>query len=160
MAYQLAQINVGQIVDLMDSEAMFGFASRLDEINALAESAPGFIWRLKDTAGNDATSIHVFDDPYMLINMSVWESLETLFKFTYKTVHTELLRGRRDWFNKMSTPFMALWWIPEGHVPTTDEAKAKLEYLETHGVTPHAFTFKERYTVEEWQEALAAEGVS
>lgn len=160
MGYQIAQVNVGIIVDTMDSEAMYGFASRLDEINALADGAPGFVWRLKSSDGNDATSIHVFDDPYLLINMSVWESVDALFEFTYKSAHTELIRQRRDWFHKMSTPFMALWWIPEGHIPNTDEAKAKLEHLKIHGVMPHAFTFKQRYSVEEWQASLAAEGVS
>ncbi len=92
--------------------------------------------------------------------MSVWESIESLFEFTYKTAHTELIRSRRDWFHRMETPFMALWWIPEGHIPTPDEAQAKLEYLETHGVTPHAFTFKQRYSVEEWQAVLSAERLS
>lgn len=160
MSCQLAQINIGKIVDAMDSEAMRGFASRLDAINALAEAAPGFVWRLKSDSGNDATAIKVYDDPYLIINLSVWESVEALFDFTYKTAHTELIRQRRDWFHRMTTPFMALWWIPAGHIPTTDEAKAKLEHLETHGVTPHAFTFKQRCGVEEWLAALAAEGVS
>ena len=98
--FQLAQINVAQAVAEMESETMTGFVSRLDEINALADQAPGFVWRLQSDEG-DATSINVFDDDLMLINMSVWDSIESLKAFVYRTVHVELLQGREAWFGKL-----------------------------------------------------------
>jgi len=133
---------------------MAGFVARLAEINAVADGAPGFVWRLQ-TAEGDATSLRVFDDEYMLVNMSVWESVEALFEYVYRSAHVELLRQRASWFEKMGAPFLALWWIPAGHIPSVEEAKAKLEYLTQRGPTPLAFTFKQRYTVEE----MAASGV-
>jgi hypothetical protein len=154
--YHLAQLNIGRVRGAMDSEIMYGFASRLDEINALADTAEGFVWRLQTEEGN-ATSLHVFDDDMLLVNMSVWENIETLHAYTYKTLHVELLRDRKDWFVPMDTPHMVLWWIATGHIPTTDEAKEKLETLTQNGATPLAFTFTKRFTVEEMltaQEAL------
>jgi hypothetical protein len=146
--YHIAQINIGRIRGPMDGPVMAGFAARLDEINALADNAPGFVWRLQTEEGN-ATSLHVYEDEYMLINMSVWESVDLLYEYVYKTAHAELIKGRKDWFEKLDTPIMTLWWIPAGHIPTPDEAKQRLEHLEKHGVTPLAFTFRQRFTVEE-----------
>lgn len=146
--YQLAQINVGIIRGHIDSPIMAGFVARLDEINAIADQAPGFVWRLQTESGN-ATSIHVYDNEYLLINMSVWQSADALFDYVYRSQHRELLRHRQEWFTKMDTPIMALWWIPAGHIPTPEEAKAKLELLEKTGATPLAFTFKQRFGVQE-----------
>jgi hypothetical protein len=137
----LAQVNIGRVKGLMTDPVMAEFASRLDEINALAEASPGFIWRLQSDEGN-ATSYRPFDDDLLLINMSVWETVEHLRAFTYATAHAELLRQRREWFEKFDRVFLALWWIPEGHIPTIDEAKERLAHLEAHGPTPAAFTFK------------------
>ena len=146
--YHLAQLNIGRVLGTMDSEIMYGFASRLDEINALADTAEGFVWRLQTEEGN-ATSIHVFDDDMLLINMSVWESIEALHNYAYKTDHAELLRDRKQWFSQLGRPHMVLWWIEAGHIPTTDEAKTKLELLTQHGATPLAFNFTKRFTVDE-----------
>lgn len=142
--YQLAQINIAQAKDEMDSEIMSGFVNRLDEINALAEQSEGFVWRLKSDEG-DATSIRVFDDPLLIVNLSVWNELSTLRNFVYKSTHVELIRGRESWFNKMETMHQALWWIPEGHIPTTQEAKDKLESLRENGPTQNAFTFAKHF---------------
>ncbi len=157
--YHLAQINIGRILGEMDSPIMAEFKNNLDQINAQAEASAGFVWRLTGDQSNDATSIHVYQDRYLLINMSVWENIDALFEFTYKSDHTGFVRRRREWFEKLDIPMLALWWIPAGHVPTTDEAKAKLEHMERHGVTPQAFTFKQRFTVEAWlaQKAAALE---
>lgn len=152
--YQLAQVNIGRIRGLMDGPVMAGFVARLIEINALADAAPGFVWRLQ-TAEGDATSLRVFEDEYMLINMSVWESAEVLYEYVYQSAHAELVRGRKDWFEKMDTPIMTLWWIPAGHIPTPEEAKQRLEHLEKHGVTPLAFTFKQRFTADEMLRTIA-----
>ncbi len=139
-AYHLAQVNVALARAEMTSEIMSGFVSRLDEINRLAESAEGFIWRLIGD-GSDATSIRAFDDPMLLVNMSVWRDLESLKTYAYKTAHVELIRDRDAWFHKLPEAHQALWWVPAGHVPTVHEAKAKLEHIRTRGPSPEAFTF-------------------
>lgn len=123
---------------------MSGFMNGLAEINALAEAATGFVWRLTTPAG-DATELRPFDDPHIIVNMSVWEDVESLFQFTYYSGHTDFYRRRGDWFSKMETPPTVLWWIPAGHIPTLDEAKEKLDHLTQHGSTPAAFTFKQRF---------------
>ena len=120
---------------------MAGFVARLDEINALADRSPGFVWRLQTEEGN-ATYFRPFEDDRMLLNMSVWESVETLKDYVYKTAHAQLLRQRQDWFEKLSAVYMALWWVPPNHIPGIDEAKKRLAYLEAHGPTQFAFTFK------------------
>jgi hypothetical protein len=146
--YHLAQVNIATMLAPLDSPTMSGFVNRLDEINALAEGTPGFVWRIK-TDGGDATSIRAFDDEKIIINMSVWQTIEALYDYAYYSKHVEVFRKRGEWFERMDTPILALWWIPVGHVPTTDEAKERLSYLEQHGPTPYAFTFKKRFSAEE-----------
>jgi len=124
----------------MDSQKMKSFVDRLDEINALADGSPGFVWRLQTEEG-DATSIQAFDNPNMLVNMSVWEDLDALKNFVYKSSHVELIRDRDAWFNKMITVHQVLWWVPAGHIPTVDEGKEKLNDLQNNGATKSAFTF-------------------
>lgn len=148
-SYHIAQINVARMVAPVDSESMFGFTSRLDEINALADQAPGFVWRLQTEEG-DATDIRIFDDDMIIINMSVWESLEDLHNYTYKTAHAELIKGRKNWFEKLSSSHMALWYIPAGTIPTPENAIRKLELIDEHGSTPMAFTFAHSFSVDEW----------
>ncbi|BFM10070.1 DUF3291 domain-containing protein [Simiduia litorea] len=138
--YHLAQINIARARDAMDSETMTGFVSRLDEINALADAAPGFIWRLQ-TADGDATSIQAFDDPLLIVNMSVWADRDALRAYVYKSLHVELIRDRDAWFEKIAIAHQALWWVPHGHTPTVEEGKARLQHLEEHGPTTYAFTF-------------------
>ena len=138
--YALAQLNIAQAKAPMESEIMKGFVERLDEINQLADHSPGFVWRLQTEEG-DATSIQAFDDPRLIVNMSVWESIEVLKEYAYKSVHVELIRGRNAWFNKMDTAHQVLWWIPQGHIPTVEEAKERLFHLREHGPTSYAFTF-------------------
>jgi hypothetical protein len=148
MPYHLAQVNIAHMVAPLDSTVMHDFVANLDQINALAEAAPGFVWRLKGD-GNDATSLRPYEDERIIVNMSVWESIDSLFQYAYYSDHTEFFRRRREWFHKMTTPAVALWWIEVGHIPTVDEAKEKLALLEKYGATPQAFTFKQRFTVEE-----------
>jgi hypothetical protein len=142
--YQLAQLNVGRAVAALDDAQMHGFMSRLDEINALAEASPGFVWRLKSDAGN-ATDIKVTDDPLFIINLSVWETPDDLFAFTYRSSHKTLFASRYDWFERASGPNMVMWWQPAGAVPTPDEALARLRLLTEQGPTPEAFTMKSRF---------------
>jgi len=147
--YHIAQINIGRMVGSIDSEEMSGFVARLDEINALADRAEGFVWRLQSDEG-DATAIRVFEDDMILVNMSVWESIEALHNYTYKSAHAQLIKHRKDWFQKLEFSHMALWWIPAGHIPTAQEAVRKLELIDEHGVTPMAFTFAHSFPVDEW----------
>jgi uncharacterized protein DUF3291 len=148
MDYHLAQINIARMVAPLDSPAMADFVANLDRINALAESVPGFIWRLKGE-GNDATSLRPYEDNRIVVNMSVWESIDTLFQYAYYSGHAEVFRRRAEWFSKMTAPSLALWWMPAGHIPDVMEAKAKLDYIERHGPSPLAFTFRQRYTLQE-----------
>ncbi|MCA9887783.1 MAG: DUF3291 domain-containing protein [Anaerolineae bacterium] len=148
-AYHVAQINIAQMVDAINSETMSGFVARLDEINALADGAPGFVWRLQTDDGN-ATSLRVFDDNMLIVNMSVWEDMDSLRNYVYKTAHAELIKMRKQWFEKLGTPHMAIWYVPAGDIPTVEEATSKLDYLEAHGPTPQAFTFARDYTIDAW----------
>jgi heme-degrading monooxygenase HmoA len=127
----------------MDGPVMTGFAAALDPINALADDAPGFVWRLQ-TEDGDATAIRPYDDERVMVNMSVWESLEALREFVYRSGHVAVMRRRREWFERMQI-FMALWWVPADEVPTVDQAKQRLAHLEQHGPTPYAFTFKAHF---------------
>ncbi len=140
MEFHLAQLNVGLARGPMDGPVMAGFKAALESINALADDSPGFVWRLQ-TEDGDATAIRPYEDERMMVNMSVWESIEALRAFVYTSDHTSVMRNRRQWFEKLDT-YMALWWIPAGHEPTVAEAKERLEHLRLHGPTLHAFTFR------------------
>ena len=123
---------------------MKGFVARLDEINSLADKSPGFIWRLQTEEG-DATSIQAFDDPSLIVNMSVWENIEALKKFVYKSQHVELIRDRDAWFNKILNAHQTLWWVPIGHKPSVNEGKEKLAFLQLKGPSKEAFTFSKPF---------------
>ncbi len=141
-AYHIAQINIGRMRAPLDSPTMTGFVNRLDEINALADEAPGFVWRLQTPEGN-ATYLRPFDDDWIIVNMSVWESVEQFKHYVYKTAHAELLRQRRDWFDEhVGDVYFAMWWVPAGHIPGMDEAKKRLKHLEEHGPSQFAFTLR------------------
>ncbi len=142
-AWHLAQLNIGRTLAPLDSPQLADFVSQLDEINALAEAAPGFQWRLVGAGGN-ATDVVVDAYPGLIVNMSVWSSAETLFDFVYKTAHTKVMARRREWFEKIEV-FQTLFWIPAGTIPTIEEAMARLEILRAHGPSPEAFTFKQRF---------------
>ncbi len=142
--WQLAQVNVGQMRGQRGDPQVTGFYAELDVINALADTAPGFVWRLQGD-GNDATDLRPTPDPLFLINMSVWADAEALFDFVYRTTHTSVMSRRKAWFERLESAYQALWWVPAGHRPTIDEALAKLWLLDRFGPTPHAFTFKARF---------------
>ena len=139
--WHLAQLNVGRMIAPVTAPEIADFMAALDPINALAEAAPGFVWRLQTDEGN-ATAIHAFDDPLLLLNMSVWESIASLRAFTYTTAHTDVLRRRREWFERLAEAHLVLWWVPFGHIPTVAEALERLERLRRDGPTPAAFTFR------------------
>lgn len=143
--YQLAQINIAKMkgVDLQDP-IMQEFTENLDRINGLAESSPGFVWRLKED-GITGIESHPFNDMQTIITISVWEDLASLEAFTFKSLHSDFLRRRADWFHKYATAAYALWWIPAGDYPSLESAVAKLNYLQVHGSSAEAFDFKKRF---------------
>ncbi|MCB1883335.1 MAG: DUF3291 domain-containing protein [Geminicoccaceae bacterium] len=136
----LAQLNVGVPQGALDGPVMAEFMGNLDRINALAETSIGYVWRLRDESGN-ATAIESPFGPGVIVNLTVWRDVESLRIFTYRTEHALFLRRRRAWFKETAGPFMALWWVPEGHRPRLLEAKARLDALAKHGPTPESFTF-------------------
>ena len=139
--YHLAQINIGRIVAPIDDPIMAEFVAQLPSVNALADASPGFVWRLQTESG-DATSIRIYEDDRVAVNMSVWESVDALREFAYKSTHAGVMRDRKRWFEKFDGPYMAMWWIPAGHIPTTAEGKERLDYLREHGDSAYAFSFK------------------
>ena len=143
-AYELAQLNIGIIRGPMDSPVMAEFAANLARINALADGAPGFVWRLQTEAG-DATAIRPFENENMLVNMSVWRDVESLQRFVYHTAHVEIMRRRREWFERMSEAYMVLWWVPLGARPQVSEALARLASLRERGPGAQAFTFRQPF---------------
>ena len=142
--HHIAQVNIARMHAPLDDPIMAGFVARLAEINALADRSPGFVWRLQTEAG-DATYLRPYEDDRILFNLSVWETIEQLKEYVYKTAHGEVMRHRRQWFEKFGGMYMALWWIKAGHIPSVAEAKLRLEYLHEHGETAHAFTFKRTF---------------
>jgi heme-degrading monooxygenase HmoA len=143
-SYELAQLNIGIIKGPMDSPVMAEFAANLERINALAERSPGFVWRLQ-TEDGDATAIRPFEDENMLVNMSVWRDVESLNKYVYSSAHVDVMRRRKQWFERMSEAYLVLWWVPRGHHPSVTEAIAKLEALRTQGPSAQAFTFRQAF---------------
>jgi hypothetical protein len=150
MDYVLAQVNVGRLVAPLDSPRLADFVAQLEPVNAVADGAPGFVWRLQ-TEDGDATAIRAFEqdaegaDGGILVNMSVWESVEALGAFVYGQAHLPVLRRRREWFERLKDVYTALWWIPRGHVPTVGEAEDRVRHLRRHGPTPHAFTLRAHF---------------
>jgi Domain of unknown function (DUF3291) len=153
--YHIAQVNLGRIRAPLDDARMVGFMSRLDEINALADRSPGFVWRLQTNEGN-ATYFRPYpEDDQILLNMSVWESIGVLKDYVYRTAHAELLKHRHEWFENFSGAYMALWWVPVDHIPGIDEAKKRIAHLNAHGPTQFAFTFKQTFEPnEEFQKGI------
>jgi len=146
--YQLAQVNIARMLAPLTDTQMAGFVARLDEINAIADTSPGFVWRLQTEEGN-ATSLRPFEDDLILVNMSVWASLSDLLAFVYKSRHRQVLQQRRQWFELFDGPYVALWWVPDGHIPSVEEAKERLAYLGAHGETPYVFSFKKPFPAPE-----------
>lgn len=144
--FHIAQINIARMLAPIDDPVMADFVAQLPPINALAERSRGFVWRLQSEYG-DATSIKVYDDDMIIVNMTVWESVDTLREYVYKSAHHGVLRDRKRWFEKFDGPYYVLWWVPAGHLPSTEEGKERLEYLRKHGDTAYAFSFKSIFPI-------------
>src|SRR5262245_13485290 len=137
--YELAQLNIAVMKEPLDSPVMADFVANLDRINAIAESSPGFVWRLKTDDGN-ATALRPLGEQ-TLVNMSVWRDVASLNDYVYKSAHTQIMRRRKEWFGRMAEASLVMWWVPAGHRPTIAEAIARLEALRKNGPTPEAFHF-------------------
>ncbi|MGW1870138.1 DUF3291 domain-containing protein [Streptomyces mauvecolor] len=139
--YELAQVNIGRLKHPLDSAELKDFVDGLDPVNAVADASDGFVWRLQTDSGN-ATDLRFFGDDTMLVNMSVWRDADALTAFMYQGLHRELLARRFEFFQRLTDPMSALWWIPAGHRPTVEEAEKRVLHLRAHGPTPHAFTLR------------------
>lgn len=141
--YELAQLNIAVMKEPLDSPRMADFVANLERINAVAESAPGFVWRLQTEEG-DATALRPLGDR-TLVNMSVWKDVASLNQYVYKTAHVEIMRRRKEWFERMSEVSIVLWWVPQGHRPSVVQAIERLELLRAQGPSADAFTFRHAF---------------
>ena len=146
MGFHLAQLNVGRLLHPLDDPRIKEFMDGLDHINQLADQWPGFVWRLQTDSGN-ATDVHHpwSQDPFALVNMSVWKTAEDLKEFVYRSGHLDYYLKRADWFEKPNEAHYVLWWVPVGHIPNLEEARDRLEHYRTHGASPQAFWFGKLY---------------
>ena len=144
MTHHLAQINIARLIAPIDDPKIAEFVAQLEPINALADKAPGFVWRLQSESGN-ATDIAYCDDPFIIVNMSVWESIEALRNFAYKSDHARVFRDRAKWFERMANRTTELWWIPAGHLPTVAEGRERLRHYQSNGATPYSFWFTQPF---------------
>ncbi|MFH8613830.1 DUF3291 domain-containing protein [Streptomyces sp. NPDC017979] len=158
-SYELAQVNIARLKFPLDSPELKYFVDNLDPVNAVAEASDGFVWRLKDETG-DATDIRIFDDEWIVVNMSVWRDMDALKTFMYHGTHRELLARRHEWFERVREAMATLWWVPAGHRPTVAEAEDRLRLLRAEGPTSGAFTLTRAFPAPEAasQVALDADG--
>lgn len=143
--FHLAQFNIARALAPLDDPLLHDFVAQLDAVNAEAEASPGFVWRLKGDGDAPSSYLRAYPDPNMLINLTVWESIETLHAYTYRSGHADVYRQRKQWFEPGQNPSFTLWWVRAGHIPTVEEGRARLEYLCAHGPTPFAFTFRRQF---------------
>ncbi len=143
----LAELNIARAHHAMDAPQMAEFVNAIAAVNEAADNSPGFVWRLQDESGN-ATNIAAFDDPRMLVNLSVWESVEELRDFLFKTMHRDYLKRKKEWFGKMDEAYFVMWWVPEGHRPTLEEALERLTHLRNEGESAYAFSFRSNFKPE------------
>ncbi len=140
---QLVQLNIAKMKEPLESPSMAEFVANRGRINTLAEQSAGFVWRLKDDSGHAAAMRPFGDD--VIVNMSMWKDVASLSNYAFKSGHVDIMRRRREWFERMAEAFAVLWWVPASHIPSVTEAKERLEHLRKFGATPHAFTFKEAF---------------
>ena len=151
--YHLAQLNIAMLREPLESPGMADFVANLERINALAEASPGYLWRLQDEAG-DATAIRPFGAE-VLVNLSLWCDMQSLSDYVYKSAHSEMLKRRREWFDKAEQAHMVLWWVPADHRPGVEEAAERLAHLRAHGSSAHAFGFRQAFAA---PDALVTQG--
>jgi alkylation response protein AidB-like acyl-CoA dehydrogenase len=142
----LAEFNIARLRAPMDAPATREFADFLDPVNRFAEQSPGFVWRLAAEDGRGSSYLPpAYDDPLVITNLTVWTDLDALRAFAYQTVHRYFLQARRKWFAPLAGPTVVLWWVPAGHRPGLDEARARLARLAADGPSAAAFTLQQAY---------------
>lgn len=146
--YHIAQYNLARMRASLGDPIMAEFAANMQRIDEIGEHAPGFVWIFKDD-DDKVLSLRPYDDDLIIVNLTVWETIDALFEFTYRSEHTDFFRRRLEWFSKTPPPVFVLWWIEAGQIPTIEQATLRLDYLRQHGPTPYAFTFKKRFTAED-----------
>lgn len=151
----LAQINIARLRYPEGDARVAEFFANLDRVNAAAERMPGFVWRLQDEVGN-ATQIQAYDDPLVIVNLSLWESVDSFEAFVWKTVHNRFYRRRAEWFGRLDGPHFAMWWMPEGERPTAAEGRARLHHLAAHGPSDYAFGWESLNQNNLWMTARCA----
>lgn len=141
--WELAQLNIALMKHALESPELADFVANLDRINALAEAAPGFVWRFQSGEGN-ATTFRPFGEQ-TLVNLSIWRDVDSLAAYVYRSAHADIMRRRREWFARMEEAFTVLWWVPQGHRPGLEEAGDRLASLRKDGPGPAAFTFRQPF---------------
>ena len=155
MMEHLAQINIARLRYPEGDPRVADFFANLDRVNEAAERMPGFVWRLQGEGGN-ATQIQAYDDPRIIVNMSVWENVDSFEAFVWKTVHTKFYNRRAEWFDRLDGPHFAMWWVGKNHRPTAQEGRQRLEHLEAHGPSDHAFGWESLNQNNLWMTARCA----
>ncbi|NNJ89302.1 MAG: DUF3291 domain-containing protein [Eudoraea sp.] len=151
MSYHFAQVNIARAKFRLDDPRMADFVNNTARINALAEVSPGFIWRWIEEPSDEVCD--VYGDPALVVNMSLWESRETLMAFTYKTAHADIYKRRKEWFSKLKDNHMVCWYTKEPTISLM-EAKKRLDHLNTKGESAYAFSFRSNFTIEEARQYL------
>jgi hypothetical protein len=146
--FHLAQVNIAKRLAPMDDPIMQDFTDSVDKINNIADLADGFVWRMKDEDKDIGAKI--FEDDMLLINISVWKNLESLFSYTYNSGHIEVFKRKKEWFSKTKFMHVAFWYVPKDYEPTFEDAKSRLDYLHINGSSPYAFTFKDKFSVKDF----------
>lgn len=139
MKMQLAELNVGRLVAPQDDPRVADFMGNLDKLNGLAKRMPGFVWMMEGDSGAGNTDTAIDGDPLFIPNLSVWESVETLETYVWGTIHKQFYERRQEWFEVLGEMHFVMWWVPEGHRPTLEEAMGRLAHLKAHGDSDHAF---------------------
>ena len=152
----IAQLNIGRVRHALDDPRMADFMDNLARVNAIAERSPGFVWRYTDASGNATETLPFADDPRMMINMSVWESVEALETFVWQTVHTRFYGRKHEWFETLDGAYFVLWHVPPGHRPSVAEAIGRLDYLKAHGPSEQAFGWQDVASAKLWKSARCA----
>jgi hypothetical protein len=153
----VAQYNLAKLREPLTHPLLADFVSEIDRVNHLGDTSPGFVWRHQTAEGN-STAVRPREDQSVIINFTVWESIEQLFEFAFHSGHVEVYRKRRKWFEEVGWAYAVLWWVPAGHIPTVDEAEERLRHLDAYGPSPYAFTFKQRFPAPDARTAAEAAG--
>ena len=145
--YHLAELNVGRLLAPTEDPRVAEFMENLDRVNGLGKRMPGFVWMMEGSGapGTGNTENSIGDDPQFVANLTVWDSVQSLEKFVWGTIHKQFYDRRKEWFEIFGDQHFVMWWVPEGHRPTPAEGIARLEHLRAHGSSHHAFSFRDNY---------------